>query len=361
MKKRVVIITPTLMTGGAETMVVRLASNIDSAKYDVMVACLSKRMDTALERELGKANVKIKFFEKNKSRNLSTIISTWKFLSKMKPDVIHSHISGTIYATPWALVHNCKIIHTVHTKPDMEFSEKFRKVLGLMVNRGKAIIVAVSKENQKIAMDYYHFGPDRIRYVNNPVDVSKYYSAIKNDNRLTFINVSRQDENKNQKMAINAFKEIANRLPNSELVLVGNGNQHDSLINMADIYELTDRIHFPGEVTNVEDYLAKADIYVSTSHREGLPLSMLEAMASKLPIISTDVGGISDIIDGNGILVQDDDYKSMSEAMLQLASDVETRKKYSNRSYEIVKDFDVAICAKKYEMLYEQFSKKEYK
>jgi len=355
--KKVVIVTPTLMTGGAETMVVRLASNIDLSRYDVTVVCLSKKTDSFLEKKLEKVHVKVKFLGKDKSKSLTTIINMWQFLSKIKPDIIHSHISGTIYATPWSLFHNCKIIHTVHTKPDMEFSEKFRKVLKFIVKRGKCAIVTVSKENQKIAMDYYKFRTDKIRYVNNPVDVALYYKLDRVDDEIIFINVSRQDPNKNQKMAISAFKNIADKLINSKLVLVGDGNQHDFLIGLAKQYGLEDRICFPGEISNVEDYLAQADIYVSTSHREGLPLSMLEAMASKLPIISTDIGGITDIIDGNGILVKDDDYDSMSKAMLQLALDIEKREKYSDRSYEIVKEFDVTVCVKKYQELYEEFAK----
>ena len=284
--------------------------------------------------------------------SIETLIKICRELSAFKPSVVHSHISGTIYALPWILCHNCRLIHTVHTRPDKEFSARFRAILGWLAKHKKVIIVAVSKENQKIAADYYDIG-DQVVYVNNPVEISKYYKNEKEDGSIVYINVSRQDVNKNQILAIRAFADVNKTISNTKLVLVGDGNQHNILYKEVISLGLSDVVDLVGESSEVEKYLADADVYISTSHREGLPLSMIEAMASKLPIISSNVGGISDLIEDNGMLFEDNDKGALIKNMIILANDAELRKKMGEKSYDIVKSFDVSKCAEKYQDIYD--------
>jgi glycosyltransferase involved in cell wall biosynthesis len=115
---------------------------------------------------------------------------------------------------------------------------------------------------------------------------------------------------------------------------------------------ISERVHFVGEARNVEEYLADADVYLSASHREGLPLSMLEAMASELPIISTDVGGCSDIVDGNGILIPDDDIDAMYNAMMYLIENEDVRRGYGRQSLVNVAPYDVRTTTLKYQEIY---------
>lgn len=355
--KKVVIITPTLLTGGAETMAVRLAVSINKKDYDVQMLCLSEKNNTALEKILENKKIPVHYLGKSTSVSFKVILKTYKMLSKLSPDIIHSHISGTAYAFLWVLLHKCKLIHTIHTRPDMEFSSKFRKVLKLFVKLKKIILVAVSKENQRIATKYYNVGEDTCYYVNNPVEVSKYYKNEKTIGLITFINVSRQDDNKNQILALRAFAKLHEKMNNIKLVLVGDGNQHSNLISEAKKLGLQDVVSFPGEVSNAEDYLANADIYLSTSHREGLPLSMLEAMAAGLPIISSNVGGCSDIVVNNGILFEDNNEEQLLKAMDKLANDESLRNEYAQNGYAIVNEYDATKCAERYEGLYEKFGR----
>lgn len=136
-------------------------------------------------------------------------------------------------------------------------------------------------------------------------------------------------------------------------MLVGDGNQHVTLIEETEKLGLIDAINLVGESSEVEKYLANADIYVSASHREGLPLSMIEAMASKLPVISSNVGGVPDLINGNGLLFEDDDINALIKNMIILVKDSEMRKEMGEKSYKIVEDFDVSKCAEKYQHLYD--------
>ena len=350
---KVVLFTPGLVTGGAETMAARLATSLADENVDLEVICLSEEQNTVNELKIKNKGIKIHYLNKKGGASIKTIIKSWKLLNKIKPDVVHSHISGTIYAIPWVFFHKTKLVHTIHTKPDVEFSKKVTNIFKFMVKRNKMILVAVSKENHKIAKKFYKFDDKKIKYVNNPVEIKNYYKDLnRDDNYITYINVSRQDLNKNQIMMVNAMPNVIKVIPNAHLILVGDGNQHQIIQNRINELGLNAFVEMTGEKNNVEFYLSKADVYLSTSHREGLPLSMLEAMASYLPIISTNVGGIPDIIDGNGILIDDDNIDELIEAMIKLGTNASMIKEYGEKSYNIAKKFDSINCGLEYIKVY---------
>lgn len=352
---KIVIFTPGLVTGGAEIMSVRLAVCLKKLNKDVEVISLSKDANDINEKRLIESDIKVNYIDSTSSSKLKRLIKTWKMLSKLKPDVVHSHISGTIYAIPWALFHKVKLVHTIHTKPDVEFPKYILKIFKLLCKINKLTLVAVSRENQLIAQKYYKLSDSKIKYVNNPVEVSCYYkNEYREDNIFTFINVSRQDINKNQILMIKAMEIISKEFENTKLILVGDGNQHTMLKEETLKLGLEDKVWLVGERSDVEKFLSNADVYVSTSHREGLPLSMLEAMASRLPVISTNVGGIPDIVKNNGILIEDDNLEQLVKAMKFMIINIDKLEKYGEESFKIATKFDAITCAKKYIDIYER-------
>lgn len=357
---KVALMIPILVTGGAETMVTRLAVNLDRSQMDVEVISMTPRQDSVLEHTIEDAGVPVHYVKRIGLIRRRAAFGAWKLLNEIKPDVIHSHISTTFYALPWALLHGVKVIHTIHTKPDVEFPETHINLLRLMVKLKRLILVAVSKENQLLAKQCYNAGDDQVKCVNNPVETCRYrHDASRTDGNVVFINVSRQDENKNQILAVRAMKEVIRQVPNARMILVGDGTQHENLVREAELLGLSDVIEFPGERHDAENFLAGADVYISVSHREGLPLSMLEGMASSLPVISTNVGGISDIVRDNGVLIEDDNQEQLVREMVRFAQDAELRGECGKRSLKIAQEFDVVACADAYTSIYwEAFGKK---
>lgn len=349
---RLAVIAPSLTTGGAETMIARLVSNIDTEKFNLKLIVLRGNDTDVLIKDLKDKEINVEVLSDERVGKIKTSRQLNKVLRGFRPQVIHSHISGTIYSLPWALFHRCSLVHTIHTKPDVEFSKKISFLFRCFCKTGKLKMVAVSKKNYDIAKDFYKLSDKNAFYVNNPVPIEKFFNRSKAEKDLTFINVSRQDENKNQKMILDAFALVEKKYPNAKLVLVGDGNQHKNLIEKAKALNISEKVNFVGEASNVEEYLADADVYLSASHREGLPLSMLEAMAAELPIISTNVGGCSDIVDGNGILINDDDTSEMYRAMILLIENTELRRHYGRQSLLNVAPYDVKICAREYEKIY---------
>lgn len=355
---KVALILPVLITGGAETMVARLALQLKKQNVNVNVISMYPKQNSYLETLIEQGGVNIYYIGKKGHGSKKAVIELFKLLNELKPDVIHSHIYSTFYAIPWILFHHGKLVHTIHTKPDKEFSKRNSTIIKLMTKVGKMILVAVSAENEKLAIEYYKVNEKFVKYVNNPVDVSQYYHNEKKSEEIVFINVGRQDANKNQILMIRAMENVLKMVPTAKLKLVGDGTQHSILREEIENLRLESSISLLGERSDIPELLADADIYLSTSHREGLPLSILEGMAAELPVISTDVGGCSDIVNDNGILIRDNDQVALEAAMVKMALDNNKRKQMGCISKRIAMEYDVSSCAKKYLSIYEDVCKK---
>lgn len=312
---KVAIILENFSIGGAQRVVSELVKNINPQQIQILVLCLFKRKDTDLARAAEeKANVRYLDIQgKNLIANYRRVAME---LSNFKPDVIHAHLVGQLYSVPYGLIHQKPVVITAHTKPEKAFIKKIEPLIRYGIKKKKMWIVSVSNENQKLVTKYFSSAASQCVCINNGIDTGAFYG--KPHPYFTYINVARQDENKNQAAILRCFKKIYNENKLTRLILAGDGPCHEKLMKEAAVIGLSGVVFFPGEVSNVSEYYAVSDAYVQSSHREAMPMSVLEAMAAGLPIISTDVGGLHDVIRDNGALVADEDEDALYHAMRSL-------------------------------------------
>lgn len=348
---KLLTILPGFSSGGAENMVYELNKQLHKTNVENYILCYSGKQNTELEKKAEKI-AKVIFLNCAGTVSIKNIIKVCTVIDKINPDVVHAHMGGALFGALWTLKKHRALVVTIHTVPQKAFTSKIEKILRFRMLFGKFQLVAVSKENKKLADNYYHMKQGCI-FVNNGIDIERFYK--KDHDIFTYINVARQDDNKNQKMLLNVFSKLHMEFPNIKLILLGDGPNHDTLQQQCKILGIKEFVSLPGNVADTENYYAEADIYVQTSHREAMPLSILEAMASGLPIISTNVGGIKDVVKGNGILVPDYDETKFLNAMKQMleASDKEMEE-YSKKSFELVKSYSSEKMAKSYMKLYRQ-------
>lgn len=354
---RVAILLGDFSIGGAQRVVCELVKNIDQSKVEILVLCTKERDDTAMADSVEKiATVK---YANIKGRNL--IINYFKIskiLADFKPDILHAHLLGQLYAVPWGLIHNKPVIITAHTKPEKAFIKKIEWMIRFGIKQKKIFIVAVSKENLGLVKKYFEIDDKRCCYINNGIDVNRFYK--KNHSHFTFINVARQDENKNQLAIIRCFEKIYRINSNIRLILVGDGPSHQKLSEEVNRLKLNDVALLPGEVSNVEDYYAISDVYVQSSHREALPMSILEAMAAGLPIISTDVGGIRDVVSGNGFLIKDEQVELFKAMRLILEKTDNEKNNMGFISKKLSNKYSSKTMGKEYTSLYFELRSKRH-
>lgn len=351
MRKRLLIVLQNFDMGGAQNMVYELLRCIDRNRFDVSVLCYGTRINNTLTEKLEKIQP-VKYLNVNGEITPVALCKVLHEITKYKPNIVHSHLGGTVFAVPWGLLHRKPVVVTAHTKPEKAFSKSVIPFLKLGIRKNIVKLVAVSKENQLMMMKYFGLNSDKCAFVNNGINVERYYR--KEHETFTFINVGRQDENKNQAAIIRCLAKLREEKHPIKLYLVGDGSKHEELAEKVSKLGLEDCVVLTGNVGNTEDYYALSDCYVQTSHREALPLTALEAMAAGLPIISTDVGGMKDIVSAdNGYLIDDNDEKALYEAMKKiLIMPFEERALQGKASLKRVEDFSAEKMTQCYEKIY---------
>lgn len=170
----------------------------------------------------------------------------------------------------------------------------------------------------------------RLRLVRNGLPDSPHRVVRRPDGPIRIGCVSRLEAQKGTLDLIDAFMQIAERHPEAELVLVGDGPERANLDLAVHRHRLCDRVTFTGHYEgDMEELVASLDIYAFPSLWEGLPYALLEAMRAGCAIVSTDVGGIAEAVtDGlNGLLVPPGSPDRMAEALERLVSDAALRER----------------------------------
>ncbi len=334
-------------------MIYELLKHLDKNKFDSTILCYAGRTESVLEKQ-AERDFDVQYMDETGSISFLSLCRVFKKIKNLSPDVVHAHLGGMVYAIPWAFFHKGrKLIITAHTKPKMAFNKKVEPLLKYLLRHRKndVKVVAVSEENYIMLQSYLNVSNEVCACVNNGVDLDRFYRS---DHELfTYINVARQDENKNQSAILEAFNKVYQHNNNIRLLLLGDGPFHKTLLDRVYQLNLNDKVILPGLVGDVENYYAISDVYVQASHREAMPLSVLEAMAAGLSIISTDVGGMKDIVKDNGILVEDNDDEALYNAMKDMCFSAKSIQDNMNKnSLEIVKLYSSEGMARKYEELY---------
>lgn len=353
---RVAIVLEDFSIGGAQRVVSELVQHIDAQKVKLLVLCLWERSDTALAEAAEKV-ADVRYLGIHGKNLIANYFRISKILRSFHPDIVHAHLVGQLYAVPWGLLNHVPVIITAHTKPRKAFIKKIEWLIRYGVNHKKIWIAAVSQENLDLVKAYFPGAEKQCLCINNGINIHSFYRKEHSD--ITFINVARQDENKNQMAILRAFHHLYLQRNGIKLILAGDGPCHEKLVAEVKKLGLDQVVLLPGKVDQVSDYYAVADVYVQSSHREAMPMSVLEALAAGLPIISTDVGGLHDVVKGNGILCPDYDENALYYAMdVMLNEPVHKRQAQQNMSKNISKMYSSEEMAEKYTLCYKKITRK---
>jgi GalNAc-alpha-(1->4)-GalNAc-alpha-(1->3)-diNAcBac-PP-undecaprenol alpha-1,4-N-acetyl-D-galactosaminyltransferase len=183
----------------------------------------------------------------------------------------------------------------------------------------------------------------------------------------SLIALGRLDPRKGFDLLLRAFHQIHDRYPDWQLTILGEGSIRSELEQLRSQLQLTDRVHLPGAVQNVQDYLHQADLFVMPSRVEGFPMALCEAMACGLPVLAADcLSGPRDIIeDGvNGVLVATEDVDALAAGLDALMSNPAQRQQLAQNAPQILDRFGLeqvmGMWANEIERVIDRVSKNAY-
>ena len=350
-------------TGGAESVLVNLVESLDESRYRSVVCLLS---DGWLKGQLEKRNIETVVIPQPYSFDFRWLFRLYRLLKERSIDVMHSHEFATnVYASVLSSVTGVPVIATAHGKN--YYGEKWRRRLAYRFVARQSVMVAVSEDLKGFLAQRIGIPPGRIRVVHNGIDLSRYKVQERSYAVRAELGISAGQRVvgtvgnlfavKGQTYLLRACKAVASAFPDFVLLVAGEGEEWGPLEKEASDLGLAANVRFLGFRDDVPSLLQAMDVFVLPSLSEGLPLSILEALALQKPVVATNVGGIPEILqDGvTGYLVSPRNPESLAEKILLLLRDPQIAANMGRAGRKRVEDaFGLDRMVREYQSLYER-------
>ena len=341
MKKKIVFYTGNLGKGGAQRVIINLSESLAKKGYPVTIVTIySIDNEYPLPENVKRVYSDITEEEMSDNRfknfigRLRKLRRIWK---EEEAGIIVSFIGkNNFMALLTSIGLKIPVITSVRGEPTEEY---FTPALRFLSKTFLGLSSGIVLQTPDARAYFPKWIQKKSIILDNPLNpdfIDKYYEGPRKNEIVT---VGRLDSNKNQKLIIDAFCQIAGEFPEVNLILYGNGEDREKLIEYAQKTTYKNQIFLPGLIRNVKTRIEKSKIFVLSSNTEGMPNSLLEAMALGIPSISTDCpcGGPRMLMEGkeNGILVPVGEVEPMAEAMRKLLTDDALWEKYSRNAYKL--------------------------
>jgi len=360
--KNVLHLSESSETGGAESVLIRLVEGLDKTRYTSTVCLLS---DGWLKTELDKRRVETVVIPQPHSLDVRWLLQVLRLLKERHIDVMHSHEFATnVYATLLSKITGVPSVATAHGKN--YYGDKWRRRAAYRFTARHSTMVAVSHDLKRFLTEQIGIPPRNIRVVHNGIDLRQYSinaasSASRADlgigaSQRVIGTVGNLFAVKGQTYLLKACKALADAYPNIALLIAGEGEELSSLRKEASDLGIADNVKFLGFRSDVPSLLQAMEVFVLPSLSEGLPLSLLEALALQKPVVATNVGGIPEIVQDGlaGFLVPPGSPEALAERILLLLRSPATADRFGKAGRRRVEEaFDVAKMIEEYQSLYE--------
>ncbi|WP_136807956.1 glycosyltransferase [Desulfosediminicola flagellatus] len=361
---KVLHVVLSLKIGGLEKFVIDLMHHHLSS-IDSHVVCL-ETLGAFGEQHAG---FPVLVLDKKPGVKLNCALAIQKYANANNIDVIHTHNEGAhFYGAIGGFLSKVPVIHTRHGVHD--FTSTQSKLLERFSSMLSERVVGVSKDISDLYINSLNLDANKVATILNGVDTDIFSARSCNRQEILLANiendviligiVARLAPVKDHKTLFTACDLLSQSYSKFKLVVVGGGPEENTLRQLSTELEMEDRIIFLGPRYDVSVILNCIDIFVLSSKSEGISITLLEAMASGLPVVATDVGGNPEVvIDGEtGILTPPEDPESFAEQLLKLLQSRELRDAYGLAGRQRVLDkFSIRRSAKEYEALYRSMLK----
>jgi len=340
---RVVLhVFPTFAVGGAQVRFAALANHFGAEFRHIVVALdgdlsCAARLDPALD-------VVFPRIEAPKNAMLGNMFRFRTRLREWRPDVMVTCNWGAI---EFALANVRKLTRHIHVVdgfgPEERNTQIWRRILARRIALANGTVVLPSQTLLRIATQVWKLRPETCRYVPNGIDLTRFSPAMGDPAMPVVGTIAVLRPEKNLARLIRAFARISADIA-SRLVIVGDGPERGMLETLVRSLNVADRVTFTGHRDDIPALYAGFDVFALTSDTEQMPLSVMEAMASGLPVVATDVGDIRAMLAPENIpflTTLDDD--AVCGALAELLRDRGLRQQIGAANFaKAQRDFDQA-------------------
>lgn len=339
---------------GASQYAFQLAEGLEGTRFHFTMMSLK---EGPLAVEAKRRGMPIHVIGKRRTGDPLALLRVIRILREQQVDLVHTHTSNSnIYGVLASFfVPACRPVSTVHAyyeevNAESIPSRSFLKPgyhLDLFLLRRAAQVISVSRSiRDRLVSDGLH--PRLISVIPNGIDVQAYQAQARREEVRRELGVAEEEvlvgtagrlaQVKNQALLLRAAQKALPEARNLRVVIFGEGPEEGNLSRLAADAGLSGHVVFGGWRTDLSRCLSAMDIFVLSSRSEAAPFVLLESMALEIPVVSTGVGGVPEMIrDGEtGLLTEDGNVDQMAAAILHLAGDPEFRKNLARRGREFV-------------------------
>ena len=378
-KKKILRIIARLNQGGPAIHVMLLNSGLNKEKFITYLATGSvaegERDISYMAKEMGVDPLVIPRLSREISlkNDLDAFFKLYKLIRRLKPDIVHTHTAkaGALGRVAAALNRVPIKIHTFHGHVFHSYFGRLKSSIFIAIERiltkftDRIIVISQSQLND--VMNRYRIAPKKkCSLIQLGLDLEPYLRIKKKDSQksISIGIIGRLVKVKNHKMFLDAVNLLGKRYPDikAEFMIVGSGELKNELEEYTRKLKIENKVNFAGWQTDLESIYKKLDIVALTSLNEGTPISLIEAMASGKPVLSTNVGGVNDVVIHNetGLLCESNNVEDFSANLLNLIKDSKLRDRLGSNGRKFVsKKFGKDRLIKDIEDLYESELKRE--
>jgi len=333
--------------GGVEEHICGLLRNLSKDQFRPQLVCdpaIYERYRAAVPSDIVVTPLAL-----SSPKHIQGAVQFAKLLVKSRVQIVHSHMFwSSLFASPvaWA----CRvpvIVETLHGTEAWRTGWKANNVLDRATTGFVSKYVAVSASDARFLATRKRVPTRKIAIIHNGIDVAPFSQVTVernklrkmlgfSENDLVLIMVARMHRGKGHPILFDAMRRLIGSYPTLKLICLGEGEEQPQLRALSERYALSHCIRFLGYQQNVAEWLRAADINVLPTFYEGMPLTILEAMAAGLPTVASKVGGIPEAIQHgvSGILVPQGDAVILAESISVLLRDAATRSRLGHAAQD---------------------------
>jgi glycosyltransferase involved in cell wall biosynthesis len=351
--RTIVHVTFGLDVGGQEKLLVDFARIADRKHFELRFISLGSR--GLLANDIESLGCPVITLDAPSGLRPSLVIKLARLFRRWRPEAVHTHDQRALfYAGPAAWM--ARVPMTVHTRHGRDAHASPRQTL--MIRHLSKLVdrfVCVSQEVAELSREQ-GIGSSRLRTIKNGIDTNRF--------RLSgpcqagpVVTVARLSPEKDVANLVRATAIASEQSPDLRVEIAGGGPCLEDLKQLAASLDVSDRITFLGEVRDIPALLSRARMFVLPSRSEGIPLTVLEAMACGLPIVATRVGGLPEVVDHGvtGLLVPSADPAALAQAIIGIWSGRVRGDRLGCAAHQRAGElFDVRRMVARYETLYSE-------
>lgn len=319
---KTVFLLPVLDIGGAERVVLRTAAGLDRRRFDPTILAFC-RGTGRLAAETQASGVPARFLRERNARSPLLVWQLFRWLRRHRADVLVSYMFHA-NITARVVGRLAGVRRIICSERVVGWESKAR----IAVNRATVRLADAVTTNSMAGVSFWAerlgLPPSRVRLIYNGVDTRLFQPrAVTLGEPVTIGTLARLHVANDHETLLAALARLASMdLPTWRCLIAGEGNEAPRLQQVCREAGLSDRVTFLGHRSTPAEFLRKLDIYVQPSLVAGMSNAVLEAMASGLPVVATNVGGTSEVVQNGatGLMVPPGDFEAMGKAIASLVA-----------------------------------------